>query len=495
MRCRVCDYALWNLRTRQCPECGEGFHPSDYRFIENSVKFCCPHCEQVYYGTDEQGHLSPRAFTCAGCEINISMDEMVLLPADGVKDWETEPEQVPWQDARGMGHVGAWFATVGRSLFSPHRLLTTRPGINATGQAWSFAAVTSLMVTLGVILPYLLIIGVVMGFVGFGGRPGVFAGGGLIVLGTVAIFILAFVLVTLLYIVVWGLAAHLTLKVSGPVESSIGRTYQAICYSSGANVTTTVPCIGSYFGWIWWIVSAVFMLKTAQRVSAFRAIAAAAVFPIIIVVLTVTAYVMIFFSAANFAGGFQPGQFGSVSAPAAARQVVGAVQAYARNHGSVPDHAASLVTDGHSDPLIFVVMESATMPWQVRVGTSSLQQLGALPYQQQLDQVDAATDDLPPNVVAHRLGDFVFCWHGLDLTTSDGELWLFIISADPIAQAATDMNGFRHVGLVNGTTRSIANERWEGALAEQNFLRVSAGLTPLPHPDRVRHDSPFVAPP
>ncbi len=289
MRCRVCDYALWNLHTRHCPECGESFHPSEYEFVPNAVQFRCPHCEQAYFGTDVKGHLSPRAFTCSGCQTNVSMDEMVLLPAAGVQEWETQIERLPWTESRGTGRFSAWFVTVWRALFTPHRVLKSRPPSNATSSAWSFAIVTSLMVTLAVALPYLFLVLVLAGVAtGFGGGAlqmrdiAIIVGVGLLVLGGV-------VVMTVIYIALWGLFAHGVLKWTGPLEDTIGRTYQAICYSSGANVSTAVPCLGSYFGWIWWTVSAVFMIKDAQRVSGARATAAAVIFPVLSVVFALVA--------------------------------------------------------------------------------------------------------------------------------------------------------------------------------------------------------------
>ncbi|QKK09883.1 MAG: hypothetical protein HND58_18155 [Planctomycetota bacterium] len=86
MNCRHCSYPLWNLRSGQCPECGTGFAPSEFRFAKNSVCFCCPHCDQRYFGTGPDGHLEPRRFVCVGCGQQIEMDTMVLHPADGLDE-------------------------------------------------------------------------------------------------------------------------------------------------------------------------------------------------------------------------------------------------------------------------------------------------------------------------------------------------------------------------------------------------------------------------
>ena len=62
MRCKNCDYRLWNLVSRQCPECGTEFLPHEFEFVLNSVRFCCPYCQQDYYGTGDKGHLEPIEF-------------------------------------------------------------------------------------------------------------------------------------------------------------------------------------------------------------------------------------------------------------------------------------------------------------------------------------------------------------------------------------------------------------------------------------------------
>ncbi len=103
MRCKQCDYRLWNLRRRDCPECGSPFKPSDYEFVINSVRFCCPHCNQAYYGTGEFGHLVPIEFDCASCGTHIHMDETIVLPTENVREEQTQVDQNPWLDRRKRG--------------------------------------------------------------------------------------------------------------------------------------------------------------------------------------------------------------------------------------------------------------------------------------------------------------------------------------------------------------------------------------------------------
>jgi hypothetical protein len=90
MKCKQCGYSLWNLSTRKCPECGTYFKPSDYDLIPNSVRFCCPRCDQHYFGTSERGHLVPSSFNCVSCTQPIEMDQMVIRPVGNVDTGEVE---------------------------------------------------------------------------------------------------------------------------------------------------------------------------------------------------------------------------------------------------------------------------------------------------------------------------------------------------------------------------------------------------------------------
>ena len=139
MRCRTCDYLLWNLRSRICPECGSGFRPSEFEFAPSSVQFCCPHCNQSYYGTGEKGRIVPRAFDCVTCEQRIDLDEMVLLPSVGLEEHQTRAERVPWLERRRLGVVKAWFSTVRGSMTHPTRMIRGAPGEGKSFQAWRFS--------------------------------------------------------------------------------------------------------------------------------------------------------------------------------------------------------------------------------------------------------------------------------------------------------------------------------------------------------------------
>ncbi|MCH7792622.1 MAG: zinc-binding dehydrogenase [Planctomycetes bacterium] len=103
MHCKHCDYALWNLRDRICPECGNAFLPSEYEFVPNSIRFCCTECGQDYYGVDDKGHLVPTEFDCVRCGSPQRMDDMLVLPTEGV----TEEQALLLGDVTATGYFCA----------------------------------------------------------------------------------------------------------------------------------------------------------------------------------------------------------------------------------------------------------------------------------------------------------------------------------------------------------------------------------------------------
>jgi hypothetical protein len=138
MRCQQCEYRLWNLTSRQCPECGTPFAPSEFDFAPNTVRFCCPHCDQDYYGTSASGHLVPDAFDCVRCHNFIRMDEMVMRPAEGVEEEDTRAECSPGWSGRGWDFQGM----VGHDQARPVPAQpghAARSGERSFGAAWWFA--------------------------------------------------------------------------------------------------------------------------------------------------------------------------------------------------------------------------------------------------------------------------------------------------------------------------------------------------------------------
>ena len=81
MRCKTCDYRLWNLSSRHCPECGAQFSPSEHDFVPNSVSFHCPHCEKYLKTTADKAGAQAQ---CPGC------GEAITVPGDSAGQYGGE---------------------------------------------------------------------------------------------------------------------------------------------------------------------------------------------------------------------------------------------------------------------------------------------------------------------------------------------------------------------------------------------------------------------
>jgi len=497
MRCETCGYRLWNLTSRQCPECGTPFLPSQYEFVPNSIQFCCPHCGKAYYGTDEKGHPTPAEFDCVSCARRVHMNEMVLLPTEGVAEERTKPRDMPWLDRKERGRVRGWLATIGKALVAPVQLMQATPVDSSVGHAWWFAIVTSLAMLLAVVPFFLMPVSFMSLFPGTAptGGPGILAGVGMMFGGVSAIVVVG----SLLGMAIWGAITHGLLRLTGRTLAGIGRTYQAICYSSGANTVTVVPCVGAYFGWIWWLISAVLMVKEAQRVHGGRASFAVLLFPVLFIATLIGLYVwMIIWSITAMPGAFpttMPGAMGIPTEIAKSQTsvLVSKIQLYAIRHKNRgPRHAIEMAADTDEADW-FVVFGSGTTPANVPVADTTLAQFKSLPKSKRREVIQAAVDAMPTDTIAHRLGDSVFVHHGINLDKPDKKLWLVILSPDPDSGVTVPHNNV-YVGLAGHDDRflTIPKSALAGRLEEQNALRAKYGLAPLPDPSTVTHAKPAV---
>lgn len=494
MHCKNCDYPLWNLPTRACPECGMQFRPSDYQFVVNSVQFCCPHCGQSYYGTGADGHLSPREFDCVSCGEHVTMDEMVLRPAAGVDERLTRASRMPWLERREVGPVKAWFKTVWWSMIRPGTLMKVTPATASVSGAWWYATLTlGLIVFFSVSGPFIAwSLALVVA-----GDP---AAAGLAIAGAASWPIAMVIMLVLLAI--WGLVTDLVLRLSGGCESGMGRTFHALCYSSGAMAITAVPCVWlcgiiSWAGMIWWLVSAILMVAQGQKVHGGRATLAVLIFPIGLVLLGAAAYFL------GFALMFSslmltpfPGPGGGWGDPVSMTQDAWwELDAYATDHnGQLPGHAAQMIPHNMLSADSFIRQDTNTYaPGVVFFDGSTLDQLQWMAPNRQKLKADAVAAALPANAVAHRLGDFVFTYHGVDYVNGDGALWLVVSCPDPDVNVVNP-GTLIVVGCLDGTVQTYSGSMPATALAAQNQLRNAEGLPPLPDPLAVTHAAPAVAP-
>ncbi|MBL8757651.1 MAG: YIP1 family protein, partial [Phycisphaerae bacterium] len=354
MHCKSCQYPLWKLAARACPECGAPFKPSDFDFRPESVKFCCPHCWQTYYGTDDRGHLIPRAFACVKCSQHIDLDQMVLLPAKGFEaENATDADTVPWFNRRAVGWwKGLWRTTV-MGAFKPHRLGDALRRERSPFLGIGFALILNLIFSLlsglaFIVIPIALAAIALAGF-GAGGMRSAMAGF-LGFLLAIALAILCTVVVLLLSLAIWAVVAHLLLLAVGGRAASLRDTFRVICLTSGANILLGVPCFGSYFiaiTWIWWVISAGLCMARTHLVSPLKGILAAAVLPVAVAAISFSA---IFFWAV-------PAMFNAIQQAQTQMQAAGTNRATQQTStlaaaiiaasvaGRPPLHAAELVLD------------------------------------------------------------------------------------------------------------------------------------------------------
>lgn len=486
MRCKVCDYRLWNLETRRCPECGTPFSPSEFEFVPNSVQFCCPECGQAYFGNGPHGHLVPAEFDCVSCGRRIHMDDMILRPADGVDEERTRPTSVPWAARGRRGWLYPWLATIRMAIVHPCRLMESLPHRAPLSRAWSFALLTNALVMAAVVTPFIILPVLVASRFG-GGAPA--CGGwvcGLLGVSTVAL------VAWLAFVGIWGLWAHGILALTGSTEAGPGRTYQGILYGSAANIATALPCLGQYVGWIWWAVNSTLMVKAGQRVGGGRAALAVLSWPIVTVVGGAVLYAMLIIGPALTAAPVPATTTAGVpSATGDTRLLVQALRQYAKLHGGHgPAHAAELLRTSAVTPLAFTTMETATDIDRVPVGETTLGDLLVASPAEVARAARTAAGELPEAVIAHRLGDFVFTYHGIDPRSANPGLWLVIWSPDPAQNpaAATSRAGVV-VGCAGGRALQLPGGLKE-AVAKQNRLRARYGLPPLPDPATVTHERP-----
>ncbi len=269
MRCRTCDYELWNLAPGPCPECGTRWEFENYRFRHRAAQFLCPHCEHSYGGNDSAGLPTPREFTCASCNNAISLGRMRALPAPGTNRDQAMEDQHPWMERARIGRWRAFRQTTRLSIVAPTALGSALPeNLTLTAGLLYSIICTSLAIGGCAALP---VLGVFFMEI-LSTNQTVF--GGWTVLWPVPLGALVFAVGFQLLILAWGGCAHLLLTISGTTEHPWRHTMAAIHFCSAPMIACAIPCCGVYVAMIsvpCMICSAIFALVGAQRVSAGRA--------------------------------------------------------------------------------------------------------------------------------------------------------------------------------------------------------------------------------
>lgn len=496
MRCKSCNYSLWNLPGRSCPECGAAFKPSDFMFVANAVRYECPHCAQAYYGTDANGHLVPQAFDCGKCGQHIDMDEMILRPAEGVKEESTEQRVLPWIFRQERSFLSAWFASVGMSLTKPGEMMRSLPPYSVVGKACSFLIFNAVVVMVGAIAPFLLIM-IPMLFIGAragggGPGPGAMAGMGM----GFGVMILIGIVSTIILVPLWAAMAHGLLLITGKCEGGWGRTFESLCFASGANVLSAIPCIGGYVGPIWWIVSGVITTKERQRVSGGRATLAVVLPPVVMMAAIFTAYG--FFIAWAIKQGNTAATMSAASGTAWSATNglrVGAqltemgteIRQYAAMHqGVLPEHPLEYMNRQGMNSTSMIAPSSLTSQLSWTIGGVPLSDYEFGDAAMKARVVKRASADVAADPSAIRVADMIFTSQGVTLASADPTLWLVVCYPEPGANGTPVAGDPVYVVLANGAVTSFPSETLPSQMVLQNAVRAKMGLGPLPDLSTVK---------
>ncbi len=171
------------------------------------------------------------------------------------------------------------------------------------------------------------------------------------------------------------------------------------------------------------------------------------------------------------------------------------VACFQGNSGLAPEHAIEMALDGHLVSADFVSFDSLTSAESVPLSDISLAQFDELSIERKETVARTAAEALPRRTVAHRLGDFVFTHHGVDLPGADPNLWLVIWSPDPGQNPRLVPQDVIPIGLVSGKVIQVQALKLVDMLPAQNQLRAQHMLPPLSSPFTVTHAKPMVAQP
>jgi uncharacterized membrane protein YgcG len=317
-------------------------------------------------------------------------------------------------------------------------------------------------------------------------------------------------------LLLWTVAAHGVLRATGGARHPVDRTCHAIGYAAGVAVVLLIPVVGPLVGVIWWALSAAIMLAVGQRVHPLRAALAVAALPVAVgFVVAGGALVVTLRSSAIMAAS--SGVYPS-AAVRKAREVADVLDGYGWQRGP-PVHAVELAIMGalrgfeHNydgiwmgagdPPGPFTAPGSRTRDADIPVGDTTLHKILAMKRSDQLGVLKSILESVPDGLIAHRVGDFVFTYHGAPVWDEEGiagsqNLWTVIMIPDPGANGPPRPDTsvvIPHWNYGPHGALLISYSELAAELQIQNALRLELGLPPLPDPATMTHASPAVAPP
>ncbi len=478
MRCRTCDYPLWNVKARQCPDCGAAFKPSDFTFEPGKVRYLCPHCSTAYYGTSETGHLEPPEFTCVTCQQAVRMDEMAIAPLEGEATVAMGAAN-PWLERTSL--FRPFFRSVWEVLVRPQQFGRTIPLAAELGQAVGFFA----MGTMASLVVNLLMQACILGAVGYGlsqvapKAPNPFGAAGIgrqltqgVLLGLT---------VSVLWVLIESVLAHVVFRITRPRATSravpMGRGVQAYLYGGGAGAALmclqAIPCCGSVVGFAWFGLSIFvigMLLRETYGISTARAMWTMVGVRVITVIFFIIAMIGVALTVPQVMG-LPPGLLKRVLAGRTVQTTGTALSAYRSANGAWP---ATPIDPFSSDTLgLIELVELTRVSGPAAIGGLSGGAIftddGTLFAKEQASLAGLIVPGKP-----FRLSGAVFVYP--IASAAPGE-WLVIADAKGISPI---------VRVVTATGEVVySKEEFVVRLAEENARRATAGEAPLPDPAAV----------
>ena len=495
MRCKTCQYPLWNIPSRTCPECGSPFAPSDFTFKPNTVRFRCPHCAQDYYGTSPEGHLVPNAFDCVNCHNHITMDDTIVLPAEGVNESQTQGQRpLGWTDPNRKSWRYAFYNTLGLSLALPHTLAKRLPEPAKPVAAIGFAAaMTAIPVIITIALAVALIV-----IVSFTSSPG--TGTSFASFSVFGFFLAPTLAVTAAYLFVGAPLQHLALAITGRNKRGFAGTIETAGFSSAPLLLTAIPCLGFYvapLALLWWGTIQIFLLRFRHDIGWLRASIVGLIPAVIINALIISGIALLFARIPSL-----PAQNARFNA---SMQQFNLQDWAASNNGLGPDNALLLLTDGAATEDEFFAENE-----RQNAGTPTFPALniGPHPFDDTLylnnttaNAANALLDQSrPPNPAAQRLGDIVFTHFGIAIDpyflspnanavveVNPGDLWWAIVLPDPASHRPPKPQDAVYIVTSITIDSTTYDQLLATELPAQNALRASFNLPPIPDPAAVPH--------
>jgi hypothetical protein len=235
MQCQSCGYALWNLYSGKCPECGAAYDVRQYAFEPGTVAFACPLCKHQHPGAGEDYlPTSAAEMTCAGCGQRIAVATMTVVPLD-VK---AMLRCVPWEEKSRLGFWPAWWRTVVMSVGKPVALADAiRPVPGQDDRAMPFAILTW---AVAFAAQWLAVAAVLLDSLFYAPDPQFMqTAAGSILIGVLFLaLITAFVMITLFC------AARGADLIANTGRRDVEATAQCIYYSQGAMIFAALPLVG-----------------------------------------------------------------------------------------------------------------------------------------------------------------------------------------------------------------------------------------------------------